>query len=54
MSTAMVWYILLPVCVCVFVPTSDNGCGGGDQGVTWFAAALLQPEGVELQLSSIQ
>lgn len=41
----------LSVCVGVFVPTSDNGCGWG---VMWFTAALLQSEGVELQLSSIQ
>lgn len=36
------------------VPTSNNWCGWGAQGVTWFTASLLKSEGVELQLCSIQ
>lgn len=36
------------------VPTSNTWCGWGAQGVTWFTATLLQSEGVELQLCSIQ
>lgn len=54
LCAVLLCYVLLPVCVCVFAPTSDDGCGGGAQGVTCFAAALLQPEVVELQVGSIQ
>lgn len=59
MKIIYIWFVYCAVmlhasaCMCAFVLTSD-GCGGGAQDVTCFTGALLQPEGVELQLSSIQ
>lgn len=45
-------YILLSAYL--LIPTSDDGCGWGAQTVTCFDAALLHPEGIEVQLSSLQ